>query len=92
MDILVNSQGYNKKMWSWEIDTDFFEKMLHTNITSLMLTCKYFGNWMKSNNVEGAEKIGEADFEHGKCNPNQGYGKNHQLRFRPWHPRCCKRR
>ena len=53
-DILVNAQGINKKMWSWEIDTDFFEKMLHTNITSLMLTCKYFGNWMKSNNVEGA--------------------------------------
>lgn len=55
-DILVNAQGINKKMWSWEIDTDFFEKMLHTNITSLMLTCKYFGNWMKSNNVEGAER------------------------------------
>ena len=74
-DILVNAQGINQKMFSWEIDTDYFEKMLHTNITSLMLTCKYFGNWMKSNNVEGAEKIGEADFEHGKCNPNQGYGK-----------------
>ena len=28
-DILVNAQGINKKMWSWEIDTDFFEKMLH---------------------------------------------------------------
>ena len=27
-DILVNSQGINKKMWSWEIETDFFEKML----------------------------------------------------------------
>ena len=74
-DILVNAQGINKKMWSWEIDTDFFEKMLHTNITSLMFTCKYFGNWMKSNNIEGAEKVDEAAFEHGKCNPNQGYGK-----------------
>ncbi len=74
-DILVNAQGINKKMWSWEIDTDFFEKMLHTNITSLMLTCKYFGNWMKSNNVEGAEKIPADKFEAGKANPNQGYGK-----------------
>ena len=74
-DILVNAQGINKKMWSWEIDTDFFEKMLHTNITSLMLTCKYFGNWMKSNNVEGAEMIPAEKFEAGKCNPNQGYGK-----------------
>ena len=26
-DILVNAQGINKKkMWSWEIDTDYFEK------------------------------------------------------------------
>ena len=74
-DILVNAQGINKKMWSWEIDTDFFEKMLKTNITSLMLTCKYFGNWMKSNNVEGAEKIADDKFEAGKANPNQGYGK-----------------
>ena len=75
-DILVNAQGINRKMWSWEIDTDFFEKMLHTNITSLMFTCKYFGNWMKSNNLDaGVEKVGEDAFEAGKCNPNQGYGK-----------------
>ena len=74
-DILVNAQGINKKMWSWEIDTDFFKSMLNTNITSLMYTCKYFGNWMKSNNLDGEEKIDEADFEHGKCNPNKGFGK-----------------
>ena len=74
-DILVNAQGINKKMWSWEIDTDFFRKMLDVNITSLMLTCRYFGNWMKSNNIEGAEQVPEAEFEHGKCNPNNGYGK-----------------
>jgi gluconate 5-dehydrogenase len=75
VDILVNAQGINKKMWSWEIDTDFFKSMLNTNITSLMYTCKYFGNWMKSNNVEGAEKIPQDKFEAGKANPNQGYGK-----------------
>ena len=74
-DILVNAQGINRKMWSWEIDTDFFKQMLNVNITSLMLTCKHFGNWMKSNNIEGAEQIPESAFEHGKCNPNQGYGK-----------------
>lgn len=75
VDILVNSQGYNKKMWSWEIDTKVWNGMLNTNITSLMFTCKYFGNWMKSNNIEGAEKVDEANFEAGKANPNQGYGK-----------------
>ena len=72
---MLYAQGINKKMWSWEIDTDFFRKMLDVNITSLMLTCRYFGNWMKSNNIEGAEQVPEAEFEHGKCNPNNGYGK-----------------
>ncbi|MBQ9464024.1 MAG: SDR family oxidoreductase [Lachnospiraceae bacterium] len=71
-DILVNSQGINKKMFSHDIDTEFFEKMLHTNITSLMLTCKYFGNWMKDHNLDGAEY---QEVEPGKANPNQGYGK-----------------
>ena len=71
-DILVNAQGINKKMWSWEIDTDFFEKMLHTNITSLMLTCKYFGNWMKNNNLDGDEKV---EVVAGQPNTNKGYGK-----------------
>lgn len=71
-DILVNAQGINKKMWSWEIDTDYFEKMLHTNITSLMLTCKYFGNWMKDHNLDGDEY---AQPEAGQPNTNKGYGK-----------------
>ena len=75
-DILVNSQGYNKKMWSWEIDTKVWNGMLNTNITSLMFTCKYFGNWMKNNNLpEGVEKVPEDQFESGKATPNQGYGK-----------------
>ena len=71
-DILVNAQGINKKMWSWEIDTDYFEKMLHTNITSMMLTCKYFGNWMKNNNLEGEAYVEPAE---GQPNTNKGYGK-----------------
>lgn len=71
-DILVNAQGINKKMWSYEIDTEYFEKMLHTNITSLMLTCKYFGNWMKDHNLEGDEYVAP---EAGQPNTNKGYGK-----------------
>ena len=71
-DILVNAQGINKKMWSWEIDTAYFEAMLHTNITSLMLTCKYFGNWMKDNNLDGDEFV---PYEPGQPNLNKGYGK-----------------
>ena len=86
-DILVNAQGINRKMWSWEIDNDFFRQMLNINITSLMLTCKYFGNWMKSNNIEGAEQIPESEFE-----PQPGLRQDHQLRLRPRHPRCRQRR
>ncbi len=71
-DILVNAQGINQKMWSWEIDTDYFEKMLHTNITSLMFTCKYFGNWMKDHNLDGEEFV---PYEAGQPNLNKGYGK-----------------
>ena len=71
-DILVNAQGINKKMWSWEIDTEYFEAMLHTNITSLMFTCKYFGNWMKDHNLDGDEFV---PYEAGQPNTNKGYGK-----------------
>ncbi len=71
-DILVNAQGINKKAWSYEIDTAYFEQMLHVNITSLMLTCKHFGGWMKNHNLDGAEFI---PIEPGKENPNKGYGK-----------------
>jgi NAD(P)-dependent dehydrogenase (short-subunit alcohol dehydrogenase family) len=71
-DILVNAQGINKKMFSHDIETDYFEKMLHTNITSLMLTCKYFGNWMKNNNLDGDEPV---EVVSGQPNTNKGYGK-----------------
>ena len=71
-DIVVNSQGYNKKMWSWEIDTSVWNAMLQTNITSVMFVCKYFGNWMKNNNLEGVEFVAP---EAGQPNTNKGYGK-----------------
>ena len=75
-DILVNAQGINQKMFSWEIDNDYFEKMLHTNITSMMYTCRYFGNWMKDHNLdEGEVAVPQSEFKAGMANPNKGYGK-----------------
>mgnify|MGYP002621906084 FL=1 len=74
-DILVCAQGYNKKMFSWEIDLDIWKGMLDTNITSVMLCCKYFGNWMKENNLEGTQKAASSEYESGKPSPDQGYGK-----------------
>ena len=75
VDILVNSQGYNKKMWSWEIDTKVWNGMLNTNITSLMFTCKYFCNWMKEHNTEDGVVADPSTFEAGKATPCAGYGK-----------------
>ena len=72
-DILVNAQGINKKMWSHAIDTEYFEAMLHTNITSLMFTCKYFGNWMKDHNF--AEGDSFVEYTPDQPNTNKGYGK-----------------
>ncbi len=74
-DILVNSQGYNKKMFSWEIDTNVWKGMLDTNITSLMYTCKYFGNWMKEHNTEDGTVADPSTFVAGQATPCQGYGK-----------------
>lgn len=74
-DILVNAQGYNKKMWSWEIDTKVWKAMLDTNVTSMMYSCKYFGNWMKEHNLDGEEPVDPATFEAGKATPVSGYGK-----------------
>ena len=71
-DILVNAQGINKKMWSWEIDSAYWDKMLHTNITSMMYTCRYFGNWMKDHNLDGDEYVAP---QAGQPNTNKGYGK-----------------
>lgn len=64
-DILVNCQGFNKKMFSREIDVEIWEKMMRINVTSVMLTCKHFGNWMKNNNTD----------ESGAVKDDCGYGK-----------------
>lgn len=74
-DILVNAQGINKKMFSWEIDTEYWKAMLNTNITSLMYTNRYFGNWMKEHNTDDGIVYEEKNFEAGQPSPGKGYGK-----------------
>lgn len=74
-DILVNSQGINKKMFSWEMDSEFFNNMLNTNITSLMYTCRHFGNWMKEHNTDDGTVYDPKDFTAGQPSPANGYGK-----------------
>jgi len=46
IDILVNSQGYNKKYPACEFPMDEWDQMYNVNIRSIMLSCKYFGRHM----------------------------------------------
>lgn len=49
VDILVNSQGINKKHPVTEFPVEEFEMTLTANVTSIMLTCKHFGKYMMEN-------------------------------------------
>lgn len=47
VDILVNSQGQNKKFSALEHPVEEWDEMFAANVRSVMLTCKYFGRNMK---------------------------------------------
>lgn len=47
VDILVNSQGLNKKFSAFEHPVVEWDEMFAANVKSIMLTCKYFGKYMK---------------------------------------------
>ncbi|MFA9422086.1 MAG: SDR family NAD(P)-dependent oxidoreductase [Sedimentibacter sp.] len=49
IDILVNSQGQNKKFPAFEHPMDEWDKMFDANVKSIMITCKYFGKIMEEN-------------------------------------------
>lgn len=53
VDILVNSQGFNKKYPGTEFPEDQWDAMFDANVKSVMLTCKHFGKYMKDNGIRG---------------------------------------
>lgn len=53
VDILVNSQGFNKKFPGTEFPVDAWSDMFDANVKSVMLTCKHFGKYMKDHNIHG---------------------------------------
>lgn len=53
VDILVNSQGFNKKFPGTEFPVDAWDSMFEANVKSVMLTCKHFGRYFKDNDVHG---------------------------------------
>lgn len=53
IDILVNSQGYNKRYPGTEFPVEEWDALFNANVKSVMLTCKHFGKYMKVNNIYG---------------------------------------
>ena len=49
IDILVNSQGVNKKHPALEFPMDVFDMVMHDDVASILMTCKHFGRFMKEN-------------------------------------------
>ena len=49
VEILVNSQGLNKKFPGQEFPVDVFRQMLDVNVVGMMLACKHFGQYMIKN-------------------------------------------
>lgn len=49
VDILVNSQGFNKKFPAEEFPMDIFKQMFDVNVAGVMMTCKHFGKHMIEN-------------------------------------------
>ena len=47
IDILVNSQGVNKKFPALEFPMDQFDLVMHDDVASILMTCKHFGKYMK---------------------------------------------
>jgi gluconate 5-dehydrogenase len=52
-DILVNAQGFNKKCAGTEMPLELWQQMFDANVTSVMLTCKHFGKYMKEQGIHG---------------------------------------
>lgn len=53
VDILVNAQGFNKKVPGTEITEEVWDQMFDANVKSLMFTCKNFGKYMMENDIHG---------------------------------------
>lgn len=53
VDILVNSQGFNRKHPGTEFPVEDWDAMFDANVKSLMFTCKHFGKYMKDHDVHG---------------------------------------
>ena len=49
IDILINSQGVNKKHPALEFPMDEFDLVMHDDVASILMTSKHFAKYMKEN-------------------------------------------
>lgn len=73
VDILVNSQGYNRRYPGAEFPVEEWERLFDTNVKSVMLTCKHFGKYMKDNGIKG-KIINLSSVRGQRANANGGNG------------------
>ena len=73
IDILVNSQGYNRRYLGAEFPVDEWERLFDANVKSFMLTCKHFGKYMKDNGIKG-KIINLSSVRGQRANANGGNG------------------
>lgn len=53
VEILVNSQGFNRKFPGTDFPADQWEAMFDVNVKSVMFSCKHFGRYMKESGIHG---------------------------------------
>ena len=74
VEILVNSQGLNKKFPGQEFPVDVFRQMLEVNVVGMMLACKHFGQYMIKNGYGKIVNVSSVRSKIATKNPgNVGY-------------------
>lgn len=73
VDILVNSQGFNKKFPMLEFPMDVWDSMFDVNVKSVMLCCKHFGKHMKNAGSGKIVIVSSVRGARGTGNGNSGY-------------------
>ena len=74
VDILVNSQGFNRKYPITEFPADIWDQLFETNVKSVMLCCKAFGGRMKAQGGGRILNLSSVRGIRGCGGGNAGYG------------------
>lgn len=74
IDILVNSQGFNRKFPAGEFPMDVWSQLFEVNVKSVMICCKTFGARMKANGAGRILNVSSVRGIRGCGGGNAGYG------------------